>query len=66
MTTGLPTSRIWGIPIAIGVVSAVGLLSALLGDGLWDALSWITLTIPIAVPLWYVVRSSAHARHSTS
>ena len=37
------------MPIAIGVMSAVGLISALLGDGLWDTLSWIALAIPVAV-----------------
>ena len=32
-------SQIWGMPIAIGVMSAVGLISALLGDGIWDTVS---------------------------
>ncbi len=58
MTTPLSSSRIWGMPIAIGIVSTIGLLSAILGDGIWDGLSWIALTIPIAVSLWYIVRSS--------
>lgn len=61
--TSLRKSQIWGMPIALGVVSAVGLLSALLGDGVWDALSWIALTIPIAVPLWHIARSTPCERH---
>jgi hypothetical protein len=58
MTAHLSSSQIWGMPITIGVVSAVGLVSALLGDGIWDALSWCALAVPIVVPLWYIVRSS--------
>src|SRR5262249_26350754 len=41
--------RIFRIPVALGVVSLVGLTAALLGDGLWDGLSWLMLAIPLAV-----------------
>jgi hypothetical protein len=34
-------------PVVIGVLSTLGLLSALLGDGIWDTLSWIALAIPV-------------------
>lgn len=43
----------FGIPILLGVLSTVGLISALLGDDIWDALSWIALGVPCAVILWY-------------
>jgi hypothetical protein len=33
----------WAAPIGIALISSVGMLSALLGDGLWDALSWLAL-----------------------
>ena len=56
LTTHLSSSQIWGMPIAIGVMSAVGLISALLGDGIWDTVSWIALAIPVAVILWYGLR----------
>lgn len=42
---------LWGIfrlPLAIGLASAVGLVSALVGDGPWDVLSWLLLAWPIA------------------
>jgi hypothetical protein len=42
-------TRVFAIPIALGFLSAVGLVAALLGDGLWDGLSWLTLGIPVAV-----------------
>jgi hypothetical protein len=48
--------RVWGWPVALGVLSAVGLLSALLGDGAWDALSWAALGLPTATAFWYALR----------
>ena len=37
-------------------VSAGGLIFALVEDGLWDALSWLTLSIPIALLLLCIAR----------
>jgi len=34
------------MPVVIGVLCAAGLFSALLGDGLWDAVSWLGLGLP--------------------
>jgi hypothetical protein len=48
----LSPRQIWGAPITLGVVSAVGLVAALLADGLWDVLSWIALAVPVAVSVW--------------
>jgi len=39
--------RLWGGPIVMGVLTVVGLLSALLGDGVWDYLSAVALGIPV-------------------
>ena len=50
-------TQIWSGPIIIGVVSAIGLLSALLGDGIWDAVSWASLSAPMAIIAWHVIRS---------
>ena len=51
-------AAIFAIPLLVAVVSAVGLASALLGDGIWDALSWLTLSVPIvlAMTCWGVSR----------
>lgn len=46
----------WRWPIVLGVASAVGLLSALLGDAVWDALSWLGLGAPVAVAVWFTWR----------
>jgi hypothetical protein len=39
--------QIFAAPAVVGVLSAIGLTAALLGDGVWDGLSWITLLVPI-------------------
>lgn len=48
----LPLIRIFGAPLLIGIASLVGLVSALVGDGLADWISWVGLAVPIAVILW--------------
>ena len=62
MNVSQTTIQIWTAPIVLGIVSAIGLVSALLGDGMWDVLSWVTLTAPIAAVLWFVVRAISHSR----
>ncbi len=44
--------RVFRIPLLLGVLTIVGLLSALVGDDGWDLLSWLTLLAPIAVAAW--------------
>ena len=48
--------HIFGAPAVLGLLSAVGLISALLGDDIWDALSWLTLPAPLVIIAWYVTR----------
>jgi hypothetical protein len=43
-------------PLLIGVASTIGLVSALVADGVWDALSWALLALPMVVGAWYAVR----------
>ena len=45
--------RMWGWPIALGVLSASGLLTALVSESWGDAWSWIGLGVPVAVMAWY-------------
>jgi hypothetical protein len=47
---------LWGWPIAFALLSSLGLLSALLGDGPWDWVSWLTLGLPVAACLWFGLR----------
>ncbi|CAG8869964.1 hypothetical protein PS627_03756 [Pseudomonas fluorescens] len=45
------TGRIFLWPLVIGLLGALGLFAALLGDGGWDALSWFGLGIPALLGL---------------
>lgn len=45
--------KLWRMPILLGILSMVGLISALMEDGIWDALSWLTLGIPVVLMGWY-------------
>jgi hypothetical protein len=48
--------QIFAVPTLIGVLSVVGLVAALVGDGWWDGVSWLTLTIPVLLYFFYVLR----------
>lgn len=39
-------------PMVLGAMTIIGLISALLADGVWDALSWIMLLVPVALGIW--------------
>jgi len=48
--------RLWSWPIALGVLSTSGLLSALVSDAWGDVWSWIGLGVPVAVIAWFAWR----------
>ncbi|PYD62511.1 hypothetical protein [Gluconacetobacter entanii] len=53
-----PSVAVWPWPIALGLLTAFGLLSALLGQhGIWLALSWAALSIPLIVTVACVLRA---------
>ena len=48
---------LWAWPIALGLLTSIGLVSALFSDGGWgDILSGICLSIVTAVGLWFCFR----------
>jgi hypothetical protein len=47
---------VWGMPILLGVLTIVGLVSALLGDGIWDTVSAFALGAPVLAGAWYGLR----------
>jgi hypothetical protein len=49
-------SQIFAVPLLLGVLTTVGLIAALVGDGLWDGLSWLTLGVPVAVCVYCLAR----------
>ncbi|MBP7335146.1 hypothetical protein [Niveispirillum sp.] len=43
---------VFAAPILIAVLSIVGLVAALTGDGWRDALSWAALAVPVLAVAW--------------
>src|SRR5262249_45447064 len=50
--------QLFGIPALLATTSGFGLISAFVGDGLWDALSWFALGAPLAVIACFVGRAT--------
>lgn len=48
--------KLWGWPIALGLLSASGLLSALVSDHWGDWWSWFALGLPVLVMVWFALR----------
>ena len=48
--------RLWRVPAALGVLTAVGLVAALLADGGVDVLSSLALAAPLATAAWCIGR----------
>jgi hypothetical protein len=51
-------------PLLIAVLSGLGLVSALLGDGFYDLLSWLGLAIPLLLIGRVWARLPSRARES--
>jgi hypothetical protein len=49
-------NQIFAAPLVIAIVSTVGLISALVGDGWWDAVSWVALGLPVLLYLLFIWR----------
>ncbi|KJC55846.1 membrane protein [Bradyrhizobium sp. LTSPM299] len=56
MRPQLSQKQIFGIPFAVMIITVVGLLSALIGDGWWDAVSWAALGLPVLFYLFFIGR----------
>jgi xanthosine utilization system XapX-like protein len=48
--------QIWAAPVLLAVLTLVGLVAALLGDGIWDLVSALTLGAPVAAGVWFSLR----------
>jgi hypothetical protein len=57
--------RLWGWPVALGVLTTSGLLSALVSDTWGDAWSWLALGLPVAVMAWFAWRPAAASKSSS-
>lgn len=45
----LTSRQVYGPAILLAGITVAGLLCALFGDGVWNALSWMLLAIPLGV-----------------
>ena len=50
--------QVFRAPLLLALLSVVGLVAALVGDGLLDLLSWLTLGSTLLVIAWYWSRRS--------
>lgn len=41
--------EVFFIPTLLSVAVLIGLVSALIGDGIWDMVSWLTILAPVVV-----------------
>jgi hypothetical protein len=59
-----PGSFLWiyGAPLGLAAMGCVGVTAALMGDGLWDGLSWAALGLMTGSGLWPALRCGRHCR----
>ncbi len=43
----------WAAPVVLAALGSFGLVAGLIGDGGWDAASWLGLGLPAAVCFWF-------------
>jgi uncharacterized membrane protein len=55
-------SQIFAMPLLIALISAAGLISALIGDDSWDMFSWLALGLPVVLYLAFVVQGRFQRR----
>jgi hypothetical protein len=42
-------SRVFKVPLLLAAITTIGLVSALLAEGVWDAVSWFCLGTPLVL-----------------
>ena len=43
--------KLWGWPIVLGLLTAVGLVAGLVSEGLGDVLAWLGLGLPVWIAI---------------
>lgn len=59
--SGQPLRSLWAVfrwPLLLALLSTAGLLSALIGDGPWDLLSWLLLAPTLVLGLRGLVQAA--------
>lgn len=62
MSTPNSFRKVYGSASALAAITAAGLLLALFGDGIWDAMSWGALAVPLFVIVWKIIRGRRDVR----
>jgi hypothetical protein len=57
MSAAYSFRKVYGSAAILAAISVIGLIFGLFGEGIWDAVSWISLAIPLAVIVWKIARS---------
>jgi len=56
--------KVFGLPAVIALVTGVGLIAGLIGDGWFDLVAWIGLAIPAVICVWPLLRPARTARRT--
>ena len=57
MTPRSTSWRMWRWPIALGLLTTIGLVSALFSDGgAGDVVAWAALGTPVVLAVWFGIR----------
>lgn len=60
MTRTVTVARQWSWPVALALLTVVGLAAALFGEGgAWWYISWIALTMPLVIALRHWLRPAS-------
>jgi hypothetical protein len=51
----LGLTAIFAIPLVVATLSLIGLVGALLGDGVWDWVGWLGLGASVVVTVWALI-----------
>jgi hypothetical protein len=59
---------VYGTSSVLAALTAIGLLFGLFGDGVWDLVSWVALSVPLLIIAWKLVsaRSAAYPRRGSA
>ena len=49
--------QVFRIPLLVGMVCLAGLAFALIGDGVWDGVSWFALSVPVLLAVIYAAKA---------
>jgi hypothetical protein len=55
-------AHVFRTPLLLGALTTIGLISALVADGIWDAVSWVGLGAPVVLVGYLIMRQRRRSR----